>query len=399
VQYDPRGLGLSDRSAPSYGLDALTLDLDAVVDRLAADRVALFAGVNAGPTAIAYAATRPERVSHLVLWCSSVHGDEGIGAQFDAVVGLMEQDWGLASETLAHVLRGWSAGPPARELAALLRASITPEVARAFVVEARRSDASSLLVGVRAPTLVLHRRGVTWVPVARAVDLAAGISGARLQVFEGDSMAPWVGDTESVVRAIDAFLGAPAHEEPPRSESDNAFRCEGEYWTLAYAGCVRRLRDAKGLHHIAYLLGRPTEPVAAAELMLALDRTAHAAGDAGPVLDDRARRSYRRRLEELQEDANEAERFGDADRVARAHAEIEFLAAELAGAIGLGGRERRAGAASERVRLTVTKRIRDALVRIREHHAALGEHLDRTLRTGIVCAYVPDSTPPPRWSF
>ena len=400
VQYDPRGLGLSDRGAPSYDLDALVDDLDAVVAELAPERVALFAGVNAGPTAIAYALRRPERVSHLMLWCSSPRGAEGIGPQFDAIVGLLEHDWTLASETLAHLLRGWSSGDQARRLAALLRAAVTPDVARTLVIGARAADVSDLLAGVQAPTLVMHRRGVTWVPIERAVDLAAGIPGAHLAVFEGDSMAPWVGDTDAVVRAIDEFLGTPRTDEPPAPADHETFRCEGDYWTLAYAGRVCRVRDAKGLHHIAHLLGRPAEPVTAAELMIALDGEGRDdSTDAGPVVDAAARRAYRARLADLREQLDDAERCNDSGRSAAARAEIEFIAAELARAVGLGGRDRRAASASERVRLTVTKRIRDALTRITRRHAPLGEHLARSIRTGTVCAYVPDSNPPPRWSF
>jgi hypothetical protein len=267
-------------------------------------------------------------------------------------------------------------------------------------MDAQNADVSHLLGRVRSPTLVLHRRGVTWVPIERAVELAAGIPGARLEVFDGDSMAPWAGDLETVGRAVDAFLGMAVPDEPTVVEADHTFRCEGDYWTLAYAGRVCRLRDAKGLHHIAHLLGRPAEPVAAAELMVALDGQGRGdRGDAGPVLDGQARRAYRLRLEDLQLQLTEAERCNDEGRASAARAEMDFIATELAAAVGLGGRDRRAASAAERARLTVTKRIRDALARIGRRHAPLGEHLARTLRTGLLCAYVPDSDPPPRWSL
>ena len=73
----------------------------------------------------------------------------------------MEQDWELATETATHVLRGWSATQPARQLAAMLRACATPEAVRAFVGLARELDVTPLLASVRSPTLVLHRRGLT----------------------------------------------------------------------------------------------------------------------------------------------------------------------------------------------------------------------------------------------
>jgi hypothetical protein len=48
------------------------------------------------------------------------------------------------------------------------------------------------------------------------------------------------------------------------------------------------------------------------------------------------------------------------------------------------------GSAAERARASVTRAIRHAMARIRAHHPALGEHLDRTIRTGTYCAYLPD---------
>ena len=50
-----------------------------------------------------------------------------------------------------------------------------------------------------------------------------------------------------------------------------------------------------------------------------------------------------------------------------------------------------AGAAS------VTRAVREAMARIREHNAPLGEHLDRAIRTGTYCAYLPDSRVPVDW--
>src|SRR5215470_20392645 len=46
VQYDPRGLGLSQRGITSYSLDALLLDVDALLERVAPKGAALFACVN-----------------------------------------------------------------------------------------------------------------------------------------------------------------------------------------------------------------------------------------------------------------------------------------------------------------------------------------------------------------
>ena len=115
-----------------------------------------------------------------------------------------------------------------------------------------------------------------------------------------------------------------------------------------------------------------------------------ALGDAGEMLDARAKDAYRRRLAEIEEDIEEARALADDERQAQAEAERDFLVRELARAVGLGGRDRRAGAASERARVSVTRAVRSALARIGEHDPSLGEHLDGSIRTGVCCAYVPE---------
>jgi pimeloyl-ACP methyl ester carboxylesterase len=70
VQYDGRGSGLSQRKVTDVSLGAHVLDLEAVTGHLRLSRLALFGVLAGGPIAIAYSALHPERVSHLILWCS-----------------------------------------------------------------------------------------------------------------------------------------------------------------------------------------------------------------------------------------------------------------------------------------------------------------------------------------
>jgi hypothetical protein len=65
------------------------------------------------------------------------------------------------------------------------------------------------------------------------------------------------------------------------------------------------------------------------------------------------------------------------------------LADELARAVGLGGRDRRAGSASERARINVQRRIRDVLTRVAELDASLGRHLELHVKTGVFCSWEP----------
>jgi hypothetical protein len=172
-----------------------------------------------------------------------------------------------------------------------------------------------------------------------------------------------------------------------------AFSQEGEYWSLAFAGSTFRLRDSLGLQYLGRLWVEPNRAIHVLELSggnASGNGDAIDAGDAGELLDDRAKATYRRRLGELREQLDEAEAHHDLGRAERAKHEIEFLSAELSRAVGLGGRTRRAGGAAERARTAVQRRIRNAIERIRQACPALADLLEVTVKTGTVCVFSPD---------
>jgi tetratricopeptide (TPR) repeat protein len=183
----------------------------------------------------------------------------------------------------------------------------------------------------------------------------------------------------------------------------DVFVREGEYWTVQFAGTTARVKHVKGLSFIAELLHHPGEEIHALELVAAVEghagtpATASLRGDAGPALDSQAKREYRQRLSELAQDLSEAETFHDLGRTAKIQAEIDAITDELTRALGLGGRDRRVASASERARVSVTKRITAAVSRLEEAHPALGNHFASTLRTGSYCSYQPDSRLRTNW--
>jgi hypothetical protein len=170
------------------------------------------------------------------------------------------------------------------------------------------------------------------------------------------------------------------------------FRRVGASWTVGYAGRVVRLPDAKGMRDLAVLLSRPGQPVPAAELVALsgggrLARAGLALG-ADAILDDQAKRAYRRRLQDLDREVTEAEDQGDPERVEKARQERDAIAHELAAALGLGGRDRGLGDPAERARKAVTERIRYSMARIARAHPELAGHLEASVTTGSSCAYV-----------
>ncbi len=179
---------------------------------------------------------------------------------------------------------------------------------------------------------------------------------------------------------------------------------------MIFDGHTVRVRDLKGMHYLARLLADPGREFHVLDLVASetgsaahvdSDDTARlprsALGDAGEMLDTQAKNAYRRRLAEIDDDIEQAKASGDGERAAQADAERDFLLRELARAVGLGGRDRRAVSASERARAGVTRAIRQAITRIADHHPQLGEHLSRTIRTGTYCAYMPDPRTPAGW--
>jgi hypothetical protein len=195
------------------------------------------------------------------------------------------------------------------------------------------------------------------------------------------------------------------------AESAAMFRREGEYWTVHFEDAPFRIRDMKGMRHLARLLAEPGRELHALDLAGAGQSDGGKStteigefrsdpfSDGGPIIDPEAREAYRTRLAELREELDEATVWNDPERAARASAEMDALTQELAGALGLGGRGRVATSASERARLSVTRAIRAALARIAEQSPALGRHLEATIRTGAFCSYVPDPRVPIRWQF
>jgi hypothetical protein len=176
---------------------------------------------------------------------------------------------------------------------------------------------------------------------------------------------------------------------------------------------VVRLKDAKGLHHLARLLARPGQELHVIDLEAAEGPAAPAGarsragagelaprpdlGDAGELLDATAKAAYKARRDELRAELEEAEELHDPVRTARARAELDFLTDELARAVGLGGRDRRAASHAERARLNVTRAIRTAMANLDRANPALGRHLSSTIRTGRYCSYTPDPRVPITW--
>jgi hypothetical protein len=199
----------------------------------------------------------------------------------------------------------------------------------------------------------------------------------------------------------------------PSEAVEAVFRHEGEFWTIAYGGQMCRLRDVKGLGYIASLLASEGRELHALELVgAATGRSADARAplaendivgsrpaDADPLLDDQAKAQYGRRLQELEEELEQARDWGDTERAARLQDELDLLTQELARAVGLRGRDRTFSSPEERARISVTKAIKTAIRLIEKHCPKLAAHLEASIHTGRFCSYTTPGAAPPSWSL
>ena len=237
----------------------------------------------------------------------------------------------------------------------------------------------------------------------------------------GDPAAASALERRALATAIELGMALAMQIAPPPGPDDALpsgiparsaeFRREGEYWTIEFERDEFRIRDSKGMRHLARLLQSPglevhalelaTPPSAAAGRAPAVEADVAMAGsdDAGPALDAEAKAAYKSRLIDLREELAEAESWHDPERVARLQAEQDAVAHELAAALGLGGRDRPTGSPSERARISATRAIRAAMTRIAEQSPSLGAHFEASVRTGTYCAYVPDPLSPVTWQL
>jgi hypothetical protein len=198
----------------------------------------------------------------------------------------------------------------------------------------------------------------------------------------------------NTVRALaESGVVSPPRTEP-RLPDTGELRRDGRIWLLRWRGQAATVPDSKGMRDLATLLSSPGREVHVFDLVEAAGGPAARAdtGNAGPQLDREARDVYRRRLAELEDDLTHAEDDGDLGQAAALREERDFIAAELAAAFGLGGRERLAGDRHERARKAVAMRIQTALRAIGEVHPALGRHLQASVATGRFCVYRPEQT-------
>ena len=185
---------------PTY--EEWTDDVLAVLDAAGSERAAIIAAVDAGPVAVLFAATHPERVRALMLIntaaCYLRDDDYPIGASdqdVDTLIALLGATWGTVDFVRA-INPGLEDPFFLDNTARWARLAATPRTAAAqFDYIFRNLDVRHALPLVQAPTRVLHVEESSIVPIEHGRYLADRIKGAEFVALAGGSlsMSPLLG--------------------------------------------------------------------------------------------------------------------------------------------------------------------------------------------------------------
>jgi uncharacterized protein (TIGR02246 family) len=209
---------------PDHGsLDSLTEMAAAVLRDAPAEQFALAGHSMGGRVALEVLRLAPHRVQRLALldtgWLPLASGVQG-DAERASRLALLDNARQLGMRTMG---RQWARGMvhPAHIDTPVFAAIIemierkTPDI---FAAQIRallaRPDASSQLLGIDCPTLVMCGRQDSWSPISQHLQMAAIIRGARLRIIEDCGHMSTMEQPEAVTTALVDWLNGKAGQRP-----------------------------------------------------------------------------------------------------------------------------------------------------------------------------------------
>ena len=213
IFFDKRGTGMSDRDVGVATLEQRSEDINAVLDAVGSEKAVLFGVSEGGAMCSVFAATYPERVSHLIL--------NGSRPKY---VWTEDYPYGVKPEEvepqIASFLENWGEpfalkdGAPsvaddpavADWFASYLRFSASPRAAEQITRMNYQIDYRDILPIIQAPALVIHREHDLWCPIENARFIADNIPNAELRVIPGNDHIVWYGDQDRLIAEIKEFV-------------------------------------------------------------------------------------------------------------------------------------------------------------------------------------------------
>lgn len=218
ITFDKRGQGLSDRMSGAPSLEQRMDDVRAIMETVGSQRAALLGFSEGCPMSVLFAATYPERVSHLVLVGGFTTGrlklDPSRSEAFEEWLSGLANNWGTGiTIKMLNPSEAENAGAVAR-FAKFERLSTSPGAFKSLFRLNAQIDVKSILPTLRVPTLVLHRRTDALVRVERGRELAAKIPGAKYIEYPDGDHLPFAGDTDALLSDIEEFITGHRESSP-----------------------------------------------------------------------------------------------------------------------------------------------------------------------------------------
>jgi len=222
ITFDRRGSGLSDPFEGAPTLEEQMDDALAVMDAVGSERAAVAGTLEGGPMAAMFAATHPDRVSALVMYATFARATWAPGYEWawpaeerDARMAELIERWGEGL-VAGSVAPSQMADPGFREWAGRLeRLAASPGTIKRIFDLIGKFDVRDVLPSIRVPTLVLHRRGDTFIKYEHSEFIASQIPDARLVELEGSDNMYSLGDSEALIGEMQEFLTGERQERDP----------------------------------------------------------------------------------------------------------------------------------------------------------------------------------------
>jgi pimeloyl-ACP methyl ester carboxylesterase len=223
VRMDQRGCGLSTRGVLVQSVAAWADDIDAVAKAASPGQpVVIFALSQGAGGAIEFAATRPTRVSHLVIVGGYARvSPESQNPITQLPVNVLANGLSAPNPGFRMLLSAGFALDAGRSdqewLEASLDRAIDAESLGPLVAAMRSFDVRKRLAQISARTLVMHIKDDLVIPKASGAEIALGVPGARFVELPGRShmIRESEGALQAMFGALDAFIPAAAPRTAP----------------------------------------------------------------------------------------------------------------------------------------------------------------------------------------
>lgn len=225
IMFDQTGSGVSDPVSTDNppNIDSWIEDLTAVMDEIGCEKAALLGDTEGGYIAMAFAATHPNRVLSLSLvnacarFTRADHYPVGIPTElFEGAAAAYASQHGTTGDALSITAPSVAADPRFRRWwNKYQRNSMKAAMLRSGFAWQARTDITSVLATISAPTLVMHRKDAIWHRIDHGRYLAEHIEGAEFVELSGADTIPFFpGDYEELLSHVERFVTGESIEAP-----------------------------------------------------------------------------------------------------------------------------------------------------------------------------------------